>query len=887
MIELLTSSTTAGLTHIGGKGAGLVRLLRAGLTVPEAFVIPAPVSIDSASRERCLDSELPEWWEQVSTEFPRARWAVRSSAVAEDLEGASFAGVYETVLDVDSLERLREAVRAGWAALDDDRAEVYRDRRSLESSGGIALVLQRMVEPRVSGVLLTANPMRPFASEVAIDAAWGLGEAIVSGRTDPDHLVIGRADGEIREELIGAKAIEITWDGGPVERDVDEERRSRRSLSDDDIRMLLDLARTVEQSIGGRRDIEWAIDDSSAGSPTTNSPTTNGPTTNSPASGAATNSPTTNGPTANSAAASGAQLYALQDRPITGLPPLDPENVWSRRWADEYLADYAMPLSQGLLTEWIAVGFLEEMAKLQGRKDLAGIPALKNHNGYSYFSGLYLARMLAAFPPSLRRSAVGNWFTPLWNERVMAMPWQPRALIGTLIAPYRDGRRGRRSTNPEALAEHCATIDRVLVPKLWADLSELTDQEWHREFDQVNELGLEHFRVIRWGMAHHGPMLHASLSQLLKNWAGDNDGELYQSMISGLPGTRTAEINRAVWDLAVVALDDESLADELRSDSDYRTVREQSSGSPFWKNFDRFMDTYGHRSSSREISAPRWIEEPDVIAGLVRAQLRCNPFPLDPRTTEEAAQQRRRSAEDTAFGRARKGRLGGLRRGYLRKVCRITQNYTVYRENQRFHLDYLSAYVRRLVLEQGRRLTENETIGEPVDVFLMTKDELWAAIAGRVDTGLGGRIEERREHYLVHRDRLPASFLFDDVESEGEVVDGEPTDKNTGDGLPGLGASRGTARGSTRVVLGLADLAKVKPGDILVANNIDPGWTSVFPLLAGLVTETGGILSHGAILAREYGIPTVTGVKDAVAALPTGTLVEIDGSIGRIRMDQG
>lgn len=838
MIEQITLDTPLDLAIIGGKGAGLVRLLRAGLPVPEAYVIPVATARFEQERVACLTTELPAWWQNVSGTFPGARWAVRSSAVAEDLVGASFAGIFETVLNVDSLDSLCAAVRTCWSAFEAERAAVYRQGQNLETIGGIALVLQRMLEPRVSGVLLTSNPLRSFAAEIAIDASWGLGEAIVSGRTDPDHLVIARSDGEIREVLIGSKLIEIVWDGATVEREVDAERRSMRCLTDDDVATLHELAATVEASIGPRRDVEWAIE--------------------------------------------GTRLYALQDRPITGLPPEQPDNVWTRRWADEYLAEYSMPLSRGLLTRWIEVGFLQEMAKLQGRRDLVGVPALREHNGYSYFSGRYLVGMLAVFPPKSRRAALNDWFTPLWNKRVIAAPWQPRALVGMLLAPYRDRRRGSRGRNPQALERHCNTIDSTIVPRLWHDLSTLNNDDWLREYQKVDALGFEHFAVIRWGMAHHGPLLHSLLARLLQSWCDDRDGAWYQQMISGLPGTRTAEINRAVWDLAALALKDRQLTDSLRSQSSYEEVRDQHDVAPFWAAFDGFLDAYGHRSSSREISAPRWHEEPDVVLGLVRAQLRCDPFPVDPRATEKLAQARRLDAERKVDRLAGKGLFGRLRRAYLQRVRRTTQTYTVYRENQRFHLDYLTAYMRRLVLEQGRRLTEQHVLAEPFEVFFMTSDELWAAMSGEVDSDLTTHIEERRSHYLVHRHRLPASFLFDDVETEGEIAEGERTPGSHGDGLTGLGASRGTARGPTHVVLSLADLADVSPGEVLVANNIDPGWTSVFPLIAGLVTETGGVLSHGAILAREYGIPTVTGVKSAVDQLPTGTLVEVDGSVGTV-----
>lgn len=166
MIALLTPETDASITEIGGKAGGLVRLLAAGLDVPEAWVIPVSVSLDPTEQSGCLDTELPKWWDEVSTQFPGALWAVRSSAVAEDLEGASFAGVYETKLAIGSFDALRQAVTECWYAVTHDRATAYLDNREGLEAGGIALVLQRMIRPDAAGVMLTENPLKPFADEI-------------------------------------------------------------------------------------------------------------------------------------------------------------------------------------------------------------------------------------------------------------------------------------------------------------------------------------------------------------------------------------------------------------------------------------------------------------------------------------------------------------------------------------------------------------------------------------------------------------------------------------------------------------------------------------------------------------------------------------------------
>ena len=582
-------------------------------------------------------------------------------------------------------------------------------------------------------------------------------------------------------------------------------------------------------------------------------------------------------------------LHVLQDRPITGLPPAGPDNVWTRKMADEYLSEYALPLPADLMGPWMGIAQYIEMMLLQGRDDLVGLAPLQNYNGYSYLSGEYLAQALSAFPSSMRGGMLGDWFTPLWDKRIEAQPWAPRRLIGMFRAPFRDSDRGTIGANVAALEAHCDRIDRDIVPKLSQDYDALDLREWRRQMDELEDFGLTHFRVIRWGMGPYASMFHKLLEAHLKREADDEDGALYQALISGLPGTHTAALNREVWALAVLAREDPALLALARDDAPYDRLREATSAGPFWASFDAFQAKHGHRSASRDIAKPRWREQPDVVFGLIRAQLRSEAPPQSPETTERQTAQRRADALVTATQRVGSGPLGRLRTSILDYACAKTETFTVYRENQRYHLDYLLTHLRELVLAQGRRLVAAGLIDEVQDVFFLTGVEFYDAIAGRAEgrAAQESELQQRKQHFLVYRDRLPATFLFDGVETEGEIVEGDPTEEDARDGLSGVGASRGIARGVVRVVPSLARLSEIQPGEILVANNIDPGWTPVFPLIAGLITETGGILSHGAILAREYGIPTVTGVTDAMQTLESGAVVEVDGNRGVIVVVEG
>ncbi|GAB3378221.1 PEP/pyruvate-binding domain-containing protein [Lysobacter fragariae] len=832
MIIELTASTNAPIEQVGGKAQGLVRLIAAGLPVPQAWAIPASVSTDAVQRASLLDAELSAWWQSRTAQFPNGLWAVRSSAVAEDLADASFAGVYQTILGVDSFDALKAAVTQCWDALQDARAVAYRDKTGISEQGGIALVLQRMLQPQAAGVMLTANPQRPFAGEIVIDAAWGLGEAVVSGHTQPDHIVLKRNTGELIEEHIGDKTVETVWDSACITREVEPERRAMRSLDDDGLRSLHGIAVEVGKRIGPRRDLEWAIESG--------------------------------------------RVYVLQDRPITGLPSNKPGNIWSRGYGDEYLAEYSLPLPTDLCLHWISDAFAEQTV-MQGRPDVAKMQSTCIHNGYSYISGNYLRELVRGVPASAREQVL-RWFPGDFQRQLASVPFESKLVLKGLGAPAKDKGRGKIGENIGALARHCAEVEQIVLPWLAQDYTALSADALRHQCAEIERLGVQHFRVIRWGMGTYNPILHSLLSKLLGKWCKDES--LYGAIISGLPGTHTAMINREVWQLGVLARADASLAARFRASDDFISLRDALPQAPFWTAFDTFIATHGHRAATRDISQPRWRETPEAILALIAAQVRAPQVGENPAEVEHRATARRLEAEATALKS-----VGPLRRAALRKLIKLTQDYTVYRENQRYHLDYIAFHLRRLMLEYGRRLAEGGVVADAWDVFLLHGPEFWPLTEGATPPAdLRARIDARRAHWLRYRDRRTAMWLFDDVEIDEDALADGPVQVANGGDLRGLGAARGVASGRTRVVHSLADLAQVSRGDILVAGNIDPGWTSVFPLIHGLITETGGILSHGAILAREYGIPTVTGVKNVTTLLPTGTQVEIDGSAGTIAL---
>ncbi|MBX7161733.1 MAG: phosphoenolpyruvate synthase [Acidimicrobiia bacterium] len=833
MILHLDAGTPQDPGVVGGKGCGLVRLLAAGVDVPDTWCVPPSVP------DADLDTALCDLWERLAATGPPVL-AVRSSASAEDLDDASFAGVYTTRLGVDAPAALTDAVRACRESLHAEAARAYRGRMGLGHDVTMAVLVQPMLDADVAGVMLTVNPHRPFAHEMVVDACYGIGEAVVSGATDPDHVVLDRRDASVREERVGAKATALRWAAGEGMHEVavPDADRGRLCLTPAALEDLAGLARRVEAGIGPRRDVEWAL---------------------------------TRG-----------RLVALQDRPVTGLPPEHPDEVWTRRFGDEYLAEYSVPLGHTLMGHWISEYAFTEMARLAGRSDMDGLEPVLLHEGYSYMSGRYIAKLLEAVPADMRAEQAGAWFTPMWVERIRVAPFVPRHMLGWLAAPLRD-RRAPLRRNAAALARHCARVESALFPKLAQDYTGLSPAQWQEQMAEVEALGVEHFRVIRWGMTRHNPLLHAALSDLLRRWASDDDAALYGAIVGGLPATRTARMNREVHALGLTARADAALRETLRGGLPYAEVRARHCDAGLWPEFDAFLRRHGHRSDSRDISRPRWSEAPDDVLALVRAQLHSDDPPPDPERLEHEAGVRREAALAEAEERAGRGVAGRARVEVLRRLARWTAVYTAFREDQRYHLDYVLTHLRRLVLEQGRRLAAAGVLGDASEVFFLEATELHAlATGGPPPADLDAAIAARVAHWRKWRDRMPATYLFDGVETEGEVVEGDPAPGVVQGATDGVGAAHGAATGPVRVVHAIADLARVEPGDVLVAHNIDPGWTSVFPLLAALVTETGGVLSHGALLAREYGIPAVMGVSGATARWHEGEQVTVDGSRGAV-----
>ncbi|MCE3550076.1 phosphoenolpyruvate synthase [Pseudonocardia sp. RS11V-5] len=834
ILDLAAADDTA---LVGGKAASLGRLIRAGFPVPPGSCVTtvayravadpvvgplldegaAPAALRAAVRAAPVPAELAAAIRALADGLV----AVRSSATAEDLPDASFAGQQDTFLDVEGPEAVLDAVRRCWASLWTDRAVAYRAAHGIDGrTVALAVVVQRMVPAAAAGVLFTANPVTGRRAETVIEAAPGLGEAVVSGAVDPEHVVLD-ASGRVVERRAGGV--------GPA-------------LSDARARELADLGRRVAEHHGGPQDLEWAVDGAE-------------------------------------------RVWLVQARPVTTLYPLPEDPAPGLRI---YLN---VNVAQGVLGPLTTVGqgafrvMTGSMARLWGIAvpDLrAGAPvltvagerllvdvtgALRHPVGRVVIlrlvdvmetrSATVLRRVLAdpafavlrrrrlRFARALARVLTRFRMPPRMGTALLA-PGRSRRGVEAAVADLRD-RLGARPPLPAA-----GRLDRI-------------------EATLAGEPPAVIARVLP--VAGAGFVAFGLAAALLRGRA--RPGEL-STVLRGLPHNVTTEMDLDLWRLAGrIATDPPSTALVTGpADAARRALEAGSAPAVLAEGLRDFLARYGHRAVAEiDLGVPRWREDPSYLLGVLAGYLRADPDRTPDRVFAAAAAEARRTTEVLA------ARAGGLRGRAVRLLLCRARALAGLRELPKFALVAILDAARTDLLAVGEVLAEAGRIAAARDVVHLTTDDCRAGLAG---ADLRALVVTRRAAYDRERRRrhVPRILLSDGTEPEA-VPDPDAPPVARGE-LRGTPASAGVVEGPARVVSDPAD-ARLEPGEILVCPSTDPGWTPLFLTAAGLVMEMGGTNSHGAVVAREYGIPAVVGVPGAVARIATGRRVVVDGTAGRVR----
>ncbi|MGC1378772.1 MAG: PEP/pyruvate-binding domain-containing protein [Anaerolineales bacterium] len=890
-------SPSATLEIAGGKGMNLVRLARAGFPVPRGFIVPTeayrafvdanqltgviaasiaglaageagPLETASAKiRAAFAGGKIPAETDQavcaaysllrrqsmddqrstISRPLSAVSVAVRSSATAEDLPDLSFAGQQDTYLNVIGVEALLKAVIGCWSSLWTARAIGYRLRnRIAHEDAALAVVVQEMVQSDVSGVLFSANPLTGLRSETVIDATLGLGEALVSGQVQPDHYVVDTVSGRIVSKTLGQKKISTRGKKGGGVETVPENAAARQALSDDGIRQLAALGQQVQKEYGFPQDIEWAF--------------------------------------------SVGQLYLLQARAITSLFPvpeetLDPLKIWISFGAVQGLVGPLTPLGQDTICHVVAgAGSLFGVKTPYDELDVFGLAGERiwikisdvmrspiGNRVFGAFLGFVepsvgqILKTLAADPRlgagqgklkfiTLRHLA--GFFGPIAAHMAVNMlrPAKARAAFNADIESYLNAaqiapaaeRFGRLANVTAFIEDRVANALPFLLPKFIPVL---------------------------------GPSMAAL--NLLNEIAGEQNRGLALEVTRGLPHNVTTQMDLALWATASAIRADAASAGVFRESDAPTLARRYLDGnlpSAAQHAVSGFLDEYGMRGVGEiDFGQPRWREEPAAVMHTLQSYLQIDPS-VAPDVMFAKGEQAALAAIEKLAAEARKQPGGWFKEKLARGAARRIRTLMGARESPKFFAIRVMGIARKALLEVGAEFVAAGSIDDPQDLSFLTLSDL-TALARNEPRDWKLLIAARRAAFERELRRKQAPRVL--VSDGRAFYEGMGAETDSADAISGSPVSPGVVEGIVHVVFD-PNTTQLAPGEIMVCPGTDPAWTPLFMTAGGLITEVGGMMTHGSVVAREYGIPAVVGVDHATQRLKDGQRIKLDGTTGKI-----
>ena len=883
----------------GGKGANLARLTKAGFHVPPGFVVTthayaefltttgvekkiadivgeldynsadkleaATVGIRELFKQAAMPAELSVQIKDAYRKLGTGLYvAVRSSGAAEDLAEGSFAGLHDTYLDIRGDDAVVDAVKRCWASLWTARATFYRQTKGFDhSESPIAVVVQIMVEADVAGVMFTANPMTAATDELVINASWGLGEAVVSGVVTPDEYVVRTGDLSVKSKTPGEKKIWIRRDregnSGTITEAVDEAKQRVFSLSDDNVADLAALGRRVEFYYHGiPQDTEWAF---------------------------------ANG-----------EFYLLQSRPVTGVEfswdcDLEQKNkfaaegqIWDRAWADEGFTGAITPLFYTTRGWNLDKGMSWTLRNPIGDNETSRLQHFKYYKGELYYNTTTeKAITLKTIWPWARRNPL-NWGGPRFiepeaREEICKSPFNWPAYIWMQLRMQM-----RRATswhgNIKVLYEDYVNSPHWDVQSFPIERARrFSDDQLLRFIQQHLEEEYHYFEDIWIGFNHLRDGINL-LCQLVATWYdGDNPSAL-ADLLTGVPSqSATVKENVALWDLSEQIRHSPALRERLaqhQGPAFFVALENCDEGKKFLADYHDFLKKFGHRGhSDRDIYYSRRAEDPWIDYRSLQAILSVKDS-INPAVREKDVNHKREGVIDDVMRNIGRKALGTIKAQIFRVVLDFVQKWLVLRDDERASLDRHTYNSKRLFLEVARRIRERGLLAGERDFYFLGKDELLEVLGGYANMDLmKAKIAGRMRNFdrLNSKQITPPPYLL-----HGLPYDPEAAKNDDGASLRGTSQSRGSITGRARIVTSLEHIGRVKDGDILVCNSTDPGWTPVFLVIKGIVTETGGVLSHAACLSREYGLPAVQ-IPNAMQRIADGAIITVNGDLGEVRIE--
>jgi len=927
---------TLSLEMIGGKGKSLAKMASAGMSVPSGFylttsayknfveknnlqkaiinyakpeIIGKTVSFESASKkiqglikgvglpDEIID-EIRQAYDALNGQNPAV--AVRSSANAEDLPDLSFAGQQDTYLNVHGDEALIAAIRDCWASLWTPRAISYRHQMGIkQETVAMAVVIQIMVPSDVSGILFTANPVSGERSEIIINSSFGLGEAVVGGQVTPDSYVVDRSTLTVKESMIGPKAQKIISSDkqGTILLDVSEHERSQSSLSEKSLKELISIALNVEQIFKGvPQDIEWAI--------------------------------------------SSGKLWMLQSRPITNLPPqpievswepIPPSKILARRQIIENIPDPCSPLFDEL---YLSEG-LETIAKGVKRKltTVGGGPLFVTLNGYAYerfdfpevvslqkeidktstgeekeeikarveqkWEEMILQIKNKTYDPKMEQHDLDLFLADLSNEDSKAFnEWAKKADIKDIAHEV----TMPESKDPTYVAGNKTQVNEKQI-KDWREraLPELlaTGEEW-RKIDFKTAPDEDLLRGIC-ELTIAGGMYWSSNGSHTFGIAKVTDGQLQAFLRENLPDhnftsghflsgfkSKVLEANEYMYKITKQIQADEALYELVVTTPPkfmMEVLQNHPDSGPVVKAIEEYLKIYGHLGYSLDFVESLPIEDPSGLLATLKTMVTAKDY--NPNKHEVEATRKREEALQKI-----EQLLDGLNYWQFRYRNWFTHRFYFIREEVMFYLTSGWPVLRLLALELGQRLVDVGTINAPDDVFYLVTEELTKAINARKENKPIPeylQLTAERKELREARKRLhPPGTIPEEASNNPGVAFKETQVKNdpSSDILRGIPVSPGMVTSPASLIKSPSEFDQMEQDSILVCSMTNPAWTPLFAHASGLVTDMGGILGHGSIVAREYGIPAVVGTGTSTQRVKHGQKITVDGDIGTVKLIQ-
>lgn len=848
---------------VGGKAAGLARLMAAGFPVPPGFCLTTAAygqflldqhmdskvlwrqvrdaagtvrsSLLADCRQQIRKGRLSGEWRADLLRHVKTlgrpvaqRWAVRSSATNEDDIRASFAGLYRTTLGV-AEDDIAAQVQTVWASLWDDRVVAYYERIGWSGRApAMAVVIQPVLNAVAAGVLYTMHPVTGQEDQVVVNVVPGLAAGLVDGSMTPDQFTLdwesSTARARVRERVVATKrrAMRLGVEG-VVECDLALSERDRPSVTDEVLEALVQTGKQVEGAWAQPVDIEWALDEQG--------------------------------------------LWLLQARPVTVLPAQDRAGdavcEWSRTNFKETMPEVPSPLGNSFLEQFMDLFLMGPYRRL-GCHIPPGMSSVRMYRGRPYLnvSLMYaLIEQLRGDPSTLAEHMGGHTVSRPLPITPLSMGALLRA--GLLVAWWisqavRQSERWFADMKKMGTENPREAVEALSLIQVRERIQALNEEFLRRE--------------ITFGIAGGVTQCLQVLGFLLPRWTGEDWRGLLNAALQGQAQVISAQQILRLAELVEVARHDSNVRALFESaDWDGRTAVQGLRGTQFLRLFERYLADYGHRGlGESDIMSPRFADQPDVLLDVLRQQVRA---PAAQSPADILARQRRVCEQACAEMRDRCGWVRWLFVScWYRRLCR----FYALREANRHHLMYYAGATRRLLLRAGALLTAQGLLDQPEDVFFVRVEEQLPLL----------RLEARDWRTLV-RSRRQARARDLQAIAPDQWRDGaaEPTAALPSDGAEwrGVPIGAGVVTGPARIIRTLEDWKRVTAGDILVAPVIDPGMAPLFGMAAGLVVEMGGTLSHGAIIAREYGLPAVANIPGITTSVQDGEILDLDATAGTLR----